>query len=395
MQKRALRLAALFAALTFVAGAADAGKPLRQFQAGPLNVMTQNLYVGGDILLPLSVPPEEFEEAAALVIQQIIATNFPERAMTLADEMLAQRPDLIGLQEVYVVRVCLEIAPTICPLDQDYLELLLDNLNADGPLYREASTVTNISLADLPATLPDGTAVLVSLIDRDVILARAGVATRNPVSANFVARLPVDNPALPPGFAVIRGYTMVDATVAGREYRFLNTHLEVTAAGSPLEPVFRAVQAAQALELVGPGGPLFGDDHTQVVVGDFNSDPFDGPMVFCVIPTPGGPMPSMCPTPYAVLSNFNYVDTWLERGGAWELGLTCCQAALLDNEESELYERVDLTWVRPAPDHYGGPVVRGVRAEVVGDEIADKTPSGLWPSDHAGVATRMILRSPR
>jgi hypothetical protein len=388
MQKRALQIAALFAALTFLAGAADAGKPLRQFQAGPLKVMTQNVYVGGDILLPLSVPPEEFEEAAALVIQQIIATNFPERAIVLADEMLAQRPDLIGLQEVYVVRVCLQIAPSICPIDQDYLELLLDNLNADAPLYREVSTVTNISLANLPATLPDGTGILVSITDRDVILARAGVATSNPVSANFQARLPVNNPALP-GFAVIRGYTMVDVRVAGRDYRFLNTHLEVTAAGSPLEPVFRAVQAAQALELVGPGGPLFGDDHTQVVVGDFNSNPFEGPYVPCV--APGG----MCPTPYAVLSGYNYVDTWVERVGAWELGNTCCQATLLDNEESELYERVDLTWVRPAPDHYGGPVVRGVQAEVVGDEVADKTPSGLWPSDHAGVATRMILRSPR
>jgi hypothetical protein len=388
MQKHAFKLAALFAALTFVAGAADAGKPLRQFQAGPINVMTQNLYVGGDILLPLSVPPDQFEEAAALVIEQIIATNFPERAIALADEMLKKRPDLIGLQEVYIVRVCLRIAPSICPLDQDYLELLLDNLNADRPLYREASTVTNISLANLPATLPDGTEVLVSITDRDVILARARVATRNPVSANFQARLPVNNPALP-GFAVIRGYTMVDVKVAGREYRFLNTHLEVSGADSTLEPVFRAIQAAQAIELVGPGGPLFSDNRTQVVVGDFNSNPFEGPYVPCV--APGG----LCPTPYAVLSNFRYIDTWLERVGRWERGNTCCQATLLDNEESGLYERIDLTWVRPAPDHYGGPVVRGVRAEVVGEELADKTPNGLWPSDHAGVATRMILRTPR
>jgi endonuclease/exonuclease/phosphatase family metal-dependent hydrolase len=395
MRKRAFMLAALLAALTFVAGAADAGKPLRKFQAGPINVMTQNLYVGGDILLPLSVPPEQFPAAAALVIEQIIATSFPERAMALADEMLARRPDLVGLQEVYVVKVCLEAAPQICPLDQDYLELLLDNLNADKPLYRAASTVTNISLANLPATLPDGTGVRVSLTDRDVILARAGVATRNPVSANFAARLPVDNPALPPGFAVIRGYTMVDATVAGREYRFLNTHLEVSGAGSTLEPVFRAIQAAQALELVSPGGPLFSDDHTQVVVGDFNSSPFEGPIVPCLIPTPSGLAPGQCPTPYAVLANFRYIDTWLERVGRWELGNTCCQAALLDNEESELYERIDLTWVRPAPDHYGGPGVRAVRAEVVGEEIADKTPGGLWPSDHAGVATRIILRTPR
>jgi hypothetical protein len=394
MRKRALMLAALCAVSTFAAGTADAGKPLRKFQAGPLNVMTQNLYVGGDILLPLAVPPAQFPAAAALVIQQIIATSFPERAIALADQMLEQRPDLIGLQEVYVVRVCLAAAPTICPLDQDYLELLLDGLNAQKPLYREVSTVTNISLANLPAALPDGTPVLVSITDRDVILARAGVSTRNAVSANFQARLPVDNPALP-GLAVVRGYTMVDARVAGREYRFVNTHLEVTAAGSEQEAAFRAVQAAQALELVGPGGPLFGDDHTQVVVGDFNSSPSEGPLVTCLVPTATGPTLGQCPTPYAVLANFRYVDTWLERVGRWEVGNTCCQATLLDNAQSQLYERIDLTWVRPAPDHYGGPFVRAVRSEVVGDEVEARTPNGLWPSDHAGVATRMILRTPR
>jgi len=393
MQKRTLMLAALLAALTLTSGTAHAGKPLRQFKAGPIKVMTQNVYVGGDILLPLAVPPEQFPAAAALVLEQIISTNFPERAMALADTMLEQRPDLIGLQEVYVVRVCLAAAPTICPLDQDYLKLLLDNLNARAPLYRTASTVTNISLANLPAELPDGTDVLVSITDRDVILARKGVATRNPRSANFKASVPVNNPALP-GFTVLRGYTMVDAVVAGREYRFLNTHLEVSGAGSSLEPVFRAVQAAQALELVAPGGPLFRDRHTQVVVGDFNSNPFEGPIVPCAIPTPGGLVSGQCPTPYAVLSDARYVDTWLERVGSWDLGNTCCQDALLRNEESELYERIDLTWVRPAPDHYGGPVARGVQAEVVGDEVADRTPNGLWPSDHAGVATRMILRTP-
>ena len=50
-----------------------------KFRAGPLRVVTQNLYVGGDILLPLSVPPEQFPAAAAEVVGQILATNYPER----------------------------------------------------------------------------------------------------------------------------------------------------------------------------------------------------------------------------------------------------------------------------------------------------------------------------
>ena len=80
---RCVRTLAVFlsALLVATASAAPAKQAQRQFSAGTLNVMTQNLYVGGDILLPLAVPPEQFPAAAALVIQQIIATNFPERAM--------------------------------------------------------------------------------------------------------------------------------------------------------------------------------------------------------------------------------------------------------------------------------------------------------------------------
>jgi len=33
----------------------------------------------------------------------------------------------------------------------------------------------------------------------------------------------------------------------------------------------------------------------------------------------------------------------------------------------------------------------GVHATVVGDESADRTPSGLWPSDHAGVVASLTL----
>jgi hypothetical protein len=73
----------------------------------------------------------------------------------------------------------------------------------------------------------------------------------------------VNNPLLPPGFSVLRGYAMVDAVVLGREYRFVNTHLGVRGKGSDLEPFLRAVQAGQALELAGLLQQQY--DQTQVV----------------------------------------------------------------------------------------------------------------------------------
>lgn len=368
------------------------------FRAGPLKVLTQNLYVGGDILLPLSVPPDQFPVAAAEVIEQILATNFPERAITLADLIRHEWPHLVGLQEVYVVKICFDESQTYCPVDHDYLEILLANLNDRIESYREVATVTNIQLQNLPAALPDGTPVFVSITDRDVILAHRFVSTANAQTGNYLAALPVDNPLLP-GFSVLRGYAMVDADIRGRTYHFVNTHLEISGSGSALEPFFRAIQYAQALELV---TLLNQDDHTQVVVGDFNSDPFDGPFVDCATPDgAGGVVFFACPTPYAILSGANpfgaaYMDTWLHRNGPFDLGYTCCQATLLNNGVSQLDERIDLVWARAASDYVGPPFLVNVRADVIGDEAKDKTvPGGLWPSDHAGVGARLIIRSPK
>ena len=76
------------------------------------------------------------------------------------------------------------VGQTQCLLDQDYLEILLANLNDRNESYREVATVTNIDLQNLPAVLPTEppTPVFVSITDRDVILAHRFVATSNPVT---------------------------------------------------------------------------------------------------------------------------------------------------------------------------------------------------------------------
>ena len=129
MCKRRVTLILVTATLLLTAGIAAQADGWRAFRAGPLRVVTQNLYVGGDILLPLSVPPDQFPDAAAEVIEQILATNYPERATKVSDLILHEWPHLVGLQEVYQVKICFDVAQTSCPLDQDYLEILLANLN--------------------------------------------------------------------------------------------------------------------------------------------------------------------------------------------------------------------------------------------------------------------------
>jgi endonuclease/exonuclease/phosphatase family metal-dependent hydrolase len=77
-----------------------------------------------------------------------------------------------------------------------------------------------------------------------------------------------------------------------------------------------------------------------------------------------------------------FVDAWTE-GGSGE-GLTCCQDANLLNPQSNLEDRRDFVLVGRGP-------FQVIDAQVVGADPADRTLSGLWPSDHAGVVAELRL----
>lgn len=409
MKNHHLLWAAVLAGLGLQTSTAVAEPAGRSFVAGNVNVMTQNLYVGANLFKILEAQsPAEIPGKVTEIFLDIQTTDFADRAEAIADLVERQAPHLIGLQEVSELL-------TQCPGDAvignpnpaedefaDYLGLLLQALNARGLEYSVAAEVTN-SDVELPAIAytPGGSPVLqgcapplaapfldVRLVDRDVILARSDVEIANPLAFNFAVNLAV--PTAGGSVEFTRGWTAVDATVRGRTFTFFNTHLEVSG-----NPFARAVQYAQATEMALILGTL---DNTVVAVGDFNSSAADGAAVECAAPGPNpGDPPVMfqCMTPYEVLRLSGYVDTWEQRGGPWAPGFTCCQDDLLDNESSSHDRRIDLIWVRPAPDHYGGPIARGVRAVVLGDDPDDKSPGGLWPSDHAAVGTAMTIRVPK
>jgi endonuclease/exonuclease/phosphatase family metal-dependent hydrolase len=145
-----------------------------------------------------------------------------------------------------------------------------------------------------------------------------------------------------------RGWVSVDVKVRGKSFRLITTHLE---AFSPL------VRNAQAAELL--AGPA---DTTMpvVAIGDFNSGPgFDTGA-------------------YGTLLAGGFADAW--PGGP---GLTCCHSTDLHNSNAPLTKRIDLVLTR------GG--FETVSEQVVGAELSDRTASGLWPSDHAGVVATLRL----
>jgi hypothetical protein len=86
--------------------------------------------------------------------------------------------------------------------------------------------------------------------------------------------------------------------------------------------------------------------------------------------------------PYGLLTE-HFTDAWTALGTGGP-GLTCCHPEFL-TESHELYSRIDLIVFR------GDITVASAR--VVGDQPGDRTPGGLWPSDHAGVVA--TLRIPK
>ncbi len=104
----------------------------------PFTVMTQNLYLGADLSPMFTVPPEQIPVAAGTVFGMVQATDFPSRAKTLATEIAAKQPLLIGVQEANLWRTgppdSLTPSPTpATTVAFDYKQLLLNELAVRGP----------------------------------------------------------------------------------------------------------------------------------------------------------------------------------------------------------------------------------------------------------------------
>lgn len=353
-------------------GPEPAAPRLERSRAGPgaLTVMTRNLYVGDDIESVLSAP--SLFELAVLVTESfadVMETDFPERAEALADEIALARPHLVGLQEVSLYRrqspgdlLIGNPTPAVVPV-LDFLEILLGALEDRGLAYTEVSRIRNFDV-EVPIFGAGGSLDDMRLTDFDVVLAREDVPTANPRSGNYLARVAFELSGVP--VEIPRGWAAVEATVKERTYLFVTTHLE------PAEPapgvVAPGIQEAQAAELAALLAP---EDLPVVLTGDFNSAA-DGSTT----------------ASYGRFVEAGYVDLWTV-GRRRGTGHTCCQTPDLTDPASHLDERVDVIFYRDEATAADGPIHGSVHAELVGEEAEDRTPSGLWPSDHAGVVATL------
>ena len=333
-----------------------------------VRVMTRNLYLGADLgpaIGTTNVPA--LVHGAGIILRQVTATNFPVRAKGLAAEILAAQPDLVGLEEAALWRTAplsfdvLATGPAATTVRFDYLQLLLDELNKDGPRYAPVVVQNEFDFEvpadedDNDATGPYGADLNARLTMRDVILARvdAGIRVSAPQAGHYAHVLSL--PVMGQPIAVTRGWLSVEARVRGAApFKFVATHFEAFDPGQ--------IRALQAAELA--AGPAK-SDLPVVLVGDLNSD---DDTVF------GNDRLA-----YSALLNAGFVERSTNNP------LSCCVNSddLTTGSSDEFDHQVDHIMTN-APS-----AVRLVDSGVTGRTMPA---SGWWDSDHAGVWSALLIR---
>jgi endonuclease/exonuclease/phosphatase family metal-dependent hydrolase len=351
-------------------------------QAGPeprpVKVMTRNLYLGASLTPAInagSIP--ELAAAGTQIWNTVLATDFPERAKVLAYEIADADPDLIGLQEAAIWRTGPPDGPPIPPFNGspattvvfDYLQLLLDELDAIGTPYVVVYSLEEADIESITLPFPI-TGFDIRLTQRDVILAKkskvdAGeLMCTNAQGAHYPPQIQLNLPLLGVPVESTRGYVSADCIVNKRAFRFVNTHLEAFSAG------FRALQAGFLAQL----GPASDTSQPVVLVGDLNSDPND------TSSSPPDPTPNNAAI-NLLIDTFGYVDTWAELHGDADGFTSGFNEFVDDPDASGLSKRIDHVMTRP--------LVEMRESRVTGTDPDNRTPGGLWPSDHAGLITTL------
>jgi endonuclease/exonuclease/phosphatase family metal-dependent hydrolase len=348
--------------------AADAAKG--EQGAPKVTVMTRNVFLGADLGPALDATTLDGAiDGAGVILNEVDETNFPERAKPLAKEIAESEPDLVGLQEVALWRqqIPSDLGTPATEVKYDFLALLLQELEAIDVHY-EVVVVQEEFDQELPADLDGsndtppggffGAELDGRLTMRDVILAKKGSAVR-PTGETDGAHYTNLFSSVIGGFVLIsveRGWASTEVTVGGSstKFRFINTHLEAFGEDT--------IREAQAKELFAPGGPLDTDEQV-ILVGDLNSGTEARHNIH-----------GTDQLAFQALLGFGMTDN-----GAIQ---SCCYSDLFD--PTQVFDHtVDHVLTKPG--------LRTRNAFVTGNDPAERTPSGLWPSDHGGVVSTLQL----
>ena len=327
------------------------------------DVYSQNVYLGGSTASLFD--PAVIADPVALLTAvntfwaEVQASDVAGRMSAIVEEIAAQDPEVVGLQEVLRF---VTLGPDFQPDGGGYIDFLaaFEQAIADQGLPYVKAVEQAGTNSGLPLGIDFSTGQVTQYLgftDRVVIFRRTDVDVTDSDSGTYTYFVPVA-----PNVDIKRAWARITANHEGMKHNFVTTHLE--------SQRVRPVNEAQGMELIAMTTAL---DGVTIVTGDLNSDAagMEGD-------------PSYTQT-YENLIAAGFADVWeLAPHSRNDPGYTCCQADDLRNTVSELDERIDFVLVRSMAD----PGMRRghFRLDVVGDRISDMTPGGHWPSDHAGLA---------
>ena len=367
-----------------------------------VKVMTRNLYLGADVGVAMDLIPD-LSAAAQFMWDQVKKTDFNKRAPKLAAEVIAQKPDVVGLQEA-TIWFCKKNIFSKRTEVFNFTEQFLAATKAQGTEYvlaqKDGKTALNTgySIAAVPfVTMVNDPETFQPLFGQDKAACGFEIADALAIRADLAGNvLKVGNTEyeqtytiVPTIMTIYRGYTWADIQIGNTPVRFVTTHLESLWDENKVPNA--AIQAQQLIkDLADTKNPI-------IVMGDFNSDPRDPRMP--ENPNPGEqPVASdACPAgtskcnAYLLMSEAGFADAgpdpMLPENYSWGMNAlltgpdaTRLKFAKLLGNSAGYTDRLDYVFSR-----------NGAKA-VFSQLIGNKAPKNL-NTDHAGIVATLSINS--
>jgi len=367
-----------------------------------VTVMTRNLYLGSDVGVAMDLIPN-LSAAAQFMWDQVKATDFNKRAPKLAAEVIAQKPDVIGLQEA-TIWFCKKNAFSKRTEVFNFTKQFLAATKAQGTEYvlaqKDGITALNTgySIAAVPfVTIVNDPETFQPLFGQDKAACGFEIADALAVRADLASKiLKVGNTEyeqtytiVPTIMTIYRGYTWADIQIGNTPVRFVTTHLESLWDENKIPNA--AIQAQQLI------ADLKNTDMPVVIMGDFNSDPRD-PRISDDPNAGGQPTASeVCPAgsstcnAYLLMRESGYKDVGPDSldpmNNTWGMNalLTGPDPVRLKYSQqlgnyAGYSDRLDYVFVK-----------NGV--EVISATLIGATPPNNLNTDHAGVVSTLLINS--
>jgi endonuclease/exonuclease/phosphatase family metal-dependent hydrolase len=309
---------------------------------GELTAITYNMYYGlAADLVPEDVSTGSLTTSATAVINATSLTDYQCRIDVTASQIVAEDPDVIGLQEALLIAFARELDdPSNDRRLVDFIDQLTDAIvRAGGPRYQVFQRRNAVLQDSLP--LFGG----IRIADRGAILVHPRLAAKEVGSLTYEVLEPASELG-GNGGVVVRGALHVQVPFSSGTLDFYTTHLQ--SGGDP------AVRDAQATELDAWIAANSAPDGTIVLMGDLND---------------------VDTSPAVMTLTTNLVDTYATVGTP--PGFTAYQTQTLNDPVDQANQRIDYILVR-ASDVEDSRVIFNAQAG----------PCNLWPSDHFGVVSR-------